>query len=121
MKTPVPKSSHHLRWNWEVSPESEELIRYHFVVVDDKYREEKIDRILWQFQSVSSGIMRIRHREGKVEDTRYRYLFESYDSSLSPSIIDLTRFALKIQDKELRERKRGSEGIENYVADFYER
>ena len=33
----ITKQDRHIRWNWEESPDREEIVRYHFVVVDDKY------------------------------------------------------------------------------------
>ena len=76
IKKYVLKNSRHIRWNWERSPADEELIRYHFIVVDDKGRERTMNKILAQLQKVSPGIEPIRRREGKVANSELRYLFE---------------------------------------------
>ena len=88
----VLKISRHIMWNWEKSPE-EELVRYHIIVVNDKNRKGIMNEIIGQFQKVSSGIECIRTREGNVKNSKLKYLFESYDSSLSPSVI-VKAFAL---------------------------
>lgn len=113
----VLKISRHIMWNWEKSPE-EELVRYHIIVVNDKNRKGIMNEIIGQFQKVSSGIECIRTREGNVKNSKLKYLFESYDSSLSPSVIDWVKFKSVKRNKDLYERQRGN--IENYVADFYE-
>ncbi len=119
-KTCVLKKSRHIRWNWEQSPDSEELVRYHFVIVDDKGREGIRNQIFEQLQKVSSGIEMIREREGKVKGTEYRYLFSSFETVLGPEMIDFTKIRKPIKrDKDLIERKRGN--IEDYVSRLYER
>jgi len=35
----VPKKSRHVRWNWRMSPENSELVKYYLIAVDDKDRE----------------------------------------------------------------------------------
>ncbi|HKL23197.1 MAG TPA: hypothetical protein VJ895_00430 [Candidatus Nanoarchaeia archaeon] len=107
----------HVRWNWEKSPEGD-FVRYHFVVVDDRFRRAKMNQILESLTEVNYGAERIRSEEGKVEGTKFRYLFESYDSRTAPSFLKLDNLRAK-RDKDLLERKKGS--IENYVADIYER
>lgn len=69
---------------------------------------------------VNEGVIEIRKLEGKVKGTRYRYLFESYDSRTAPDFINWAKINKSCKrDKELHERKRGS--IEDYVASIYER
>ena len=115
----VPKKSRHIRWNWEGSPASEELVRYHFVVVDDKNRRGTLNKILEQLENVSSGIEIIREREGKVAKSKFRYLFLSFDTNLGPNIINFTKLRKPvIRGYNLYERKKGS--LENYVSDLYE-
>ncbi len=117
----VLRDSRHIRWNWERSPVEEGLIRYHFIVVNDKGRERIMDKILAQLQKVSPGIESIRKLEGRVANSKMGYLFESFDSSLAPSVIDWKGLGTIKRDPELYERKKGSENIKDYVADFYER
>ena len=70
----IPKKSRHIRWNWEPSPENAEMVRYHFIVVNDKNNKEKISRII----SYATNKSIINHTfnsirpiiEGKVKDSR---------------------------------------------------
>ncbi|HPD81570.1 MAG TPA: hypothetical protein PK357_00540 [Candidatus Pacearchaeota archaeon] len=117
----INKKERHIRWNWEKSPDDFELVRYHFVVVDDKDRKGKIRKIL---DSISSEIsssysfVEIRSVEGKVEGTDFRYLFESYDTFYSPTLLNMNKlFKNAFKDKDLYERKRRN--VEDYVADRY--
>ncbi len=116
----VYKKSRHIRWNWEPSPENpRELIRYQVIVVDDKGREKIRNQIFEQLQKVSSGIEMIRERQGKVAGSNLRYLFSTFDTVLSPEIIDFTKISKPLKrDFDLAERKRGD--IEDYVAELYE-
>ena len=41
----ISRRSRHMRWHWERSPDNQELVRYHMVVVGDKKREQPIDEI----------------------------------------------------------------------------
>ena len=119
IKTYVLKKSRHIRWNWEKSPNSEELVRYHVVVVDDKGREKIRNQIFEQLQKVSSGIEIIRERESKVIGSKFKYLFSTFDTVLSPEMIDFTKIRKPIKrDFDLVERKRGS--VEDYVSSIYE-
>jgi hypothetical protein len=117
----VIKNVRQVVWNWEKSPANEEMVRYHFVVIDDKNRKEKITRIINSMKrKISSNYVfeQIRSVEGKVEGTDFRYLFESYDTPHSPSLLDMNvLFKHSSQDKELYERKKGN--IEGYVSDFH--
>lgn len=107
----------HVRWNWERSPDDDDMVRYHFVVVDDKDRPGIVRRILEQLQECSS-VIPVRTAEGKVKDTEFRYLFESYDAPVAPKMIRWEQVSKRIiKDSDLRERTKGS--IENYVASIY--
>jgi len=111
----------HVRWNWEQSPErnpdSEPFVRYHFVVVDDRNREGIMNAAIAEL-SVYGELIPLRSVEGKVSDTRVRYLFQSYDSSIKPDMLKLHELGkVLIMDPDLRERKRGN--IEDYVARVY--
>ena len=107
----------HVDWNWEQSPDNHLLIRYHFVVVDDRNREGIMRRIVGQLAKVES-VERVKTSEGKVKNSKFRYLFESYDSQIAPRVIDWTKVKKPIEfDPDLRERHIGS--IEDYVADKY--
>ena len=114
----IPKRSRHIRWHWEESPDNHELVRYHVVVVGDKKIEQPIDNILQQVNSMGPAIQLIREVRGDVGDSRFKYLFKSFDTSISPTEIDWSKTNLpRRKDKNLYERKRGS--IEDYVADLY--
>jgi len=116
----VCKNSRHIRWNWEKSPEIPDSVRYHFVVVNDKGRGRTLNLILEQLQKVESGLENVRIIEGNVVNSKFKYLFASYDSVVAPKMIDWTKLNKQVRkDADLFERSRGS--IENYVADLYER
>jgi len=107
----------HVKWNWEKSPDNEEMVRYHFVIVDDKDREGIMRRITEQLLAINP-VQLIRSVEGKVKRTEFRYLFESYDTLVAPREISWEKVRKPIRrDAELRERKVGN--IEDYVADAY--
>lgn len=107
----------HIRWNWEISPDSQEMVRYHFVIVDDKDREGIMRRITGQLLAINP-IEPIRKEEGKVKGTEFRYLFESYDTVVAPRMISWGNVRKIVKrDHELRERKVGN--IEDYVANAY--
>ena len=109
----------HIRWNVEESPDLYGGLRYHFVIVDDGRREEKMMKILESFRA--SGIFypfeEVRSVEGKCAGTRFKYLFRSYDTLYSP---DFLRIPSKnsLRDFSLVEKKRGT--IEDYVSNIYE-
>ncbi|HJX50054.1 MAG TPA: hypothetical protein VJ438_01190, partial [Candidatus Nanoarchaeia archaeon] len=84
----------HIRWNWEKSPDNEEMVRYHFVVVDDKDREGIMRRITEQLLAINP-IEPVREEEGKVKGTEFRYLFESYDTVVAPREISWTKIGRK--------------------------
>jgi hypothetical protein len=53
-----------------------------------------------------------------VKDTRFCYLFASYDSPANPNVLSLFRLNIPVKkDNDLRERKKGN--IEDYVANLY--
>lgn len=107
----------HIAWNWEQSPDNPELVRCHFVVVDDKDREGIMARVIEQLTNAGS-IEQIRSGEGKVEGTKFRYLFRTYDSYGVPTKTYWHKIGKSVRrDLELRERKRGN--IEDYVAEKY--
>ncbi len=86
--------------------------------MDDKNREGKLNKLLMQFQNVSSGLDIIRKREGTVKNSKFRYFFVSFETSLGPNVINWGNFKYVKKDSNLYEREKGS--IEDYVADFYE-
>jgi hypothetical protein len=115
------KNVRQVRWNWEKSPDNDEMARYHFVVIDDKNRKEKIIRIMDSIKSKidpSYSFDLVRSVEGKVNGTDFRYLFESYDTLYSPTLLDMNSlFKNNVRDKELYERKKGN--IEEYVSSLH--
>lgn len=107
----------HIRWNWEKSPDREDTVRYHYIVVDNKRREGAFESILEQFQRLKATEI-VRTREGKVEGSPHRYLLNSFDINVAPREIDKTRFRLPlVRDRNLYERQIGS--IEEYVRKLY--
>ena len=115
----VLKKERHFRWNWEVSLEDLDKVRYHFIVVDDRNRRGKMNMILSAFAGYFGTLELVRHCEGQVKDSGLRYLFESYDINIKPSVIKWSKIGLPVvKDKELWERQ-SSEGIENYVSTLY--
>ena len=91
------KKSRHIRWNWEASPDNFELVRYHFVIIDDKNREGIINKILDKMQKISC-IEKIRSAEGKVIGSKFRYLFETYDSFTAPNMINFSEIGKNIKN-----------------------
>jgi len=116
------RESRHIRWNYETSEdnfyENSRMLRYHFVIVDDKNRESRLCWLLEKLPKISS-FTEIRRRSGKVVGTKFRYLFASYDSPANPNVLlnlEKTNPLLK-RDKNLIERKKGN--IEDYVDRIY--
>jgi len=113
----ISKTERHIRWNWETIGENE--VRYHFIVVDNKNRDVLMNKIIEQIREFGF-IEHIRKCEGKVRNSRFRYLFNSYDSNVSPTHLDLTKLKKPLKkDYDLKERKKGN--IEDYVYSIYER
>lgn len=114
----IPNKTRHIRWNFEPSPDTLETGRYHFVVVDDKDREGIMERILEQVRNYG-GIEHIRTIEGKVTDSRYRFLYQSWDANVDPNKIDWEKIGKPVKrDRDLRERQ-NSQGIEDYLVRTY--
>ncbi|MBT4257675.1 hypothetical protein HOD88_00630 [archaeon] len=117
----VLRNSRHIRWNWEQSPDNEEMARYHFVIVDDKNRAQSLQVLISQLVRYNPGIEKIRESvEGKVFDSRLKYLFSSWDSVTIPEHLEIFRLGKPVKrDHDLVERVRGN--IVDYVANTYER
>ncbi|MEA3413960.1 MAG: hypothetical protein U9Q99_00325 [Nanoarchaeota archaeon] len=114
----------HVIYNWQESPEmadNEKMIRYHFIICDDRFREAKIEKILSNFRKktiMNYPFEEIRKEEGKAESTNFRYLFLTYDSKYDPRLLNFENVSKNVkQDINLRERKKGH--IEDYVANMY--
>ena len=115
----VKKNSRHIRWNWEQSPDNPELVRYHFIDVDDKNREGIMRKIIEQLTKYGFVEKSRQSLKGKVKGSKFRYLFESYDSDQKPSMLDLSKLGKFIKrDYDLYERKVGN--LEDYVIGLYE-
>lgn len=112
----ISNKERHVRWNYEPSGEEYLGIRYHFVIVDDRMREPKLTQLMESLQKVNSGIEPVREVEGKVEGTKFRYLFGSFNSRTSFEYLNWKGLKPK-RDTDLVERKRGN--IEDYVANLY--
>jgi len=122
MQKRIPKKSRHVRWNWEDSPDSPGLTRLHFIVVDDKERENKMVKILDSISgkvSTSYPFDKINSQKGKVKGSKFHYLFESYDTLYASSLVDLNLLFDSVKrDSSLYERKIGNIG--DYVVRIYE-
>ncbi len=117
----VFKNERHIRWNYEVSPDSPDSLRYHFIVVDDKNREETMNSLVKKISErgiVSSPVKPVRKRQGKVEGSELRYLFESYDSPLKIGNFLSIRKPMK-RDPDLKERIAPGSNVEQYVERIY--
>ncbi|MFH1311074.1 MAG: hypothetical protein ABIH65_01575 [Nanoarchaeota archaeon] len=115
----IHRTDRHIRWNWEVSPENSNKVRYHFIVVDDKKRDMTMNSLIEQISSIGiihSPITKIRQREGKVKDSDMFYLFHTYDSRILLKRFSGTKKLVR-RDFDLKERVRGS--IEKYVERMY--
>lgn len=123
------KKSRHLRYNWRISPDSSEdfpKVRYWFDIIDDKFREEKIKRVLDRVQEktiINFNFENIQHLEGKVIGTDFRYLCEIYDSNCSPKLV---LFAIKdvfgknyVRDTNLYDRIKKGESLEAYLEKLH--
>ncbi|MEK6895231.1 MAG: hypothetical protein AABX48_01805 [Nanoarchaeota archaeon] len=119
----VSNNERHVRWNWEISPEFDDdnrRVRYHFVIVDDKDRRGTLNKLLGELAKFRGNLTPVRTVEGSVTNTRFRYLFCSYDSSVKSSEINFSRLKRLVKkDSGLYERKVGN--IEDYVANIYGR
>ena len=121
----ISDKGRHIRWNVERSPEQMIMDsgsnRYHFVIVDDRDREHTAIKIA-EYLSEAGPVMTIREGiEGKVQGTRLRYLFISYDSPASQEVLNLSRLRKPLKrDLDLRERIKKGLSVEDYVAKIYE-
>ena len=124
----VYKNSKHIRWNWRESPESIEGFRksrYYFCVADNKFREEKIKRILDTILSltiINFHFQEFPSLEGKVEGTPNRYLCKIYDSSCHPDLVQTAVhkvFKNVVKDSNLYERSKKNTSLEKYLENFY--
>jgi len=115
-------SLRHIRWNWEKSldmrdNDGNDGVRYHFVVVDNRFRRGIMDKAIEPL-CIHGGIEHVRSVEGTVRGTKFRYLFESYDSLVKPEMLQLHMLKrLIVPDFDLRERTRGK--VEDYVERIY--
>jgi hypothetical protein len=119
----IKRNERHIRWNWETSPDNtndgNSMVRYHFVVVGDKGKKAVIERLLYQIQ-IRGAIIPVNSFEGSVRDSDFRFLYESYDSVVSPRMISFSICGKKVKrDRELYERQ-SSSGIETYVRTLLE-
>ena len=121
MKKRIKKNSRHIRWNWEISQDSNadknDYVRYHFVVIDDRDRDGILERLLSSLGKYGE-LVPIRRVSGKVRSTDFLYLFCSYDCVIKPEMIDWASLGKPVKkDANLRERKIGN--IEDYIAKVY--
>ena len=115
----------HVRYNWQISPETYEdrkLLRYHFVIADDRFLDEKPSEIIENFQNksiINFSFEEVRRIRGKFKNTELDYLLVSYDTNATPKFLDFKGISNNIlKDNNLVERKVLS--IEDYVQRTYE-
>jgi hypothetical protein len=119
----------HVLYNFEKSPSDlnnveRTFVRYHFVFADDRFIEEKIERIQNNFQEKS--IMNFpfesvneNRLEGKFKGTKLKYLLVSFDTEYTPSFLSFKGVSNNVKkDKDLRERN--GLNIKDYVQRLYE-
>ncbi len=120
----VLRTKPHVRWNWQPSPDNSEMVRYHLVVVNNKDREQTMDKMTWGLRfSVLDGtaIDLIKTAEGKVLNTNLRWLYHAYDSPLRPKLLRPYGTSLpKRLDPRLVERKRSGLSIVDYIERIYD-
>lgn len=123
-RNPFAFNERHVIYNWEPSPESSldlQLVRYNICVSDDKYRENKISKILSNFQEKSImnfSFNEVMAREGKHAGTDFRYLFVVLDTQYTPKFLDFGGVSNNVKrDFDLKRRKVGT--IEEYVHQMY--
>lgn len=46
MKRKIARTERHIRWNWENSPDESEMVRYHFIIIDDKNRRATLAQLV---------------------------------------------------------------------------
>jgi hypothetical protein len=117
----INRTERHVRWNWEESQERDadnhNYVRYHFVVVDDRDREGLMNQLTSRL-SMYSEVIEVRSCEGRVAESKLRYLYKTFDCVTKPDMIDWSSLNKPIKkDRDLRERKRGN--VEDYVAGVY--
>jgi hypothetical protein len=116
------RKSRHLEYNSQISSDNNELIRYHIIHVGDKNIEAILNRIAENLCEWGGAVDMVREIKGKVSNSKNRYIFRSYDSNQKPSMLRINEFNLPVKrNRDLYERKSGSEGIENYVRDRFEK
>jgi len=108
-----------------------EKIRYYFCVADNKFREQKIKKILdnilsltiinFSFEEIFSPDGKVL--EGEVKATPNRYLCKIYDSSCHP---DLVKTAINktfkkniVKDPNLYDRIKSRTSLEQYLEKIY--
>ena len=117
----ISKTERHVRWNWEISPDNNNLVRYHFVVVDDKNRDMIMNSLVERisnFGIINFPVRLIRTRKGKVRNSGMSYLFQSYDSRIKQKGFSGLEKPTK-RDLDLKERIRRGYSIEDYVGRIY--
>lgn len=117
----------HILWNWEKSPsdnshEDRGYVRYHFVITDNRFIEEKVEKIQQIFQEKSImnyQFIEANRLEGKFKQTGLKYLFVSFDTEYTPQFLSFDGISNNVKkDPNLRERKGLS--IYDYVRRIYE-
>lgn len=114
----------HIRWNYEVSPDMHEAVRYHFVVVEDRIERDSLcDNFARNLNSGGETIELVRDIDIEVADSRYNARFVSYDTRASPNLLGLNSLNVPItlRDMNLVERVKKGSSVEDYVANLYGR
>lgn len=111
----------HLRWNYEKSPDRDDALRYHFVIVGDRIKRDNLCDILSSnLNSNGEPLEIIRELPVQIKNSRYNAKFVSYDTRASPNLLNLHLLNINsIIDNNLVERIKKGSSIENYVTNIY--
>ncbi len=115
MNALVPIKSRHIEYNYEISPDDVTKMRYHLAIVDDENRRAKLSQLVRNL-SEWGAIIPVREAfETKVGNSRYRVLFQSFDSDQKPGMLRIEELKRPFKrNKELYERN-NPEGIIDYI------
>jgi hypothetical protein len=110
----------HFRIGWEPSPNDFMLVRYHAVACDYGRiaTEGRMHKFIEQISKIGAIQIIRQPRKGKVKHSNLEFMFQSFDSALSPKEINLSILGNNvIKDYGFCERKIGK--IDEYVERIY--
>ena len=113
-------------WNWEESPsnkkeETRRFVRYHVLVIDDRFIDEKIEKLQQNFLDasiVTYPFNEVKRVYGKSKKAGLPFLFVSFDTDYTTDFVSFKGISNNVKkDKDLREREVLS--IEDYIQRKY--